>query len=190
MEKIKLGTNISPIPMPVTIIGAKIDEKPNFMTLAWVTRVNMKPPMWGITMNKRHYTAIGIKQNKTFSINIPKAEMIKKTDFCGIISGRKYDKSSLFDIFYGELKNAPMISECPVNIECKLFQTVELPTHYFFIGEIVNVYSVAEFVTQDKLDAQKINPLILSMPLNKYWSLGDHLGDAWRIGRELKELGE
>ncbi len=190
MEKINLGTNISPIPMPVTIIGTKIDEKPNFMTLAWVTRVNMKPTMWGITMNKRHYTAIGIKQNNSFSINIPKAELIKETDFCGIISGRKHDKSSLFDIFYGELKNAPMITECPVNIECKLFQTVELPTHYFFIGEIVNVYSEAKFVTQDKLDAKKIDPLILSMPQNKYWSLGDQLGDAWRIGRELKEKME
>jgi len=187
MEKIKLGTNISPIPMPVTIIGAKVDGTPNFMTLAWVTRVNMKPPMWGITMNQKHHTVIGIKQNNSFSINIPNSEIIKQTDFCGIISGRTYDKSSLFDIFYGELENAPMINECPVNIECKLFQTLKLPTHYFFIGEIVTVYSEEKYVTENKLDAKKIDPLIFSMPQNKYWSLGDQLGDAWRIGRELKE---
>lgn len=190
MEKQPQNTNISPFPMPVTIIGAKVNEFPNFMTLAWVTRVNMRPPMWGITMNKKHHTPIGIIQNDSFSINIPNAEMIEKTDFCGITSGRKYDKSSLFDIFYGELKTAPMINECPVNIECKLFQTVELPTHYFFIGEIVNVYSEEKFVTQDKLDAKKINPLILSTPRNKYWSLGDQLGDAWRVGREFGEKRE
>ncbi|MFW9903798.1 MAG: flavin reductase family protein [Candidatus Thorarchaeota archaeon] len=187
MDKIKLDANISPIPMPVTIIGANINDNPNFMALAWVTRVNMRPSMWGITMNQRHHTAIGIKQNNTFSVNVPNTDLMKETDFCGIISGRKYDKSSLFEVFYGDLKTAPMINECPVNIECKLLQTIELPTHYFFIGEIVNVYSREKYVTENKLDAKKINPLILSMPQNKYWSLGDQLGEAWKIGRELKK---
>ena len=89
MEKVKLGPQTLLYPMPAVLVGSKVAEKPNFMTLAWLTRVNMKPTMWGITMNKKHYTAVGIKQNNSFSINIPKAEMIEKTDFCGIISGRK-----------------------------------------------------------------------------------------------------
>jgi len=187
MSKTKLDTNISPVPMPVTIIGTKVDGKPTFMTLAWVTRVNMKPPMWGITMNKKHHTAVGIKQTNMFSINIPNTSLLEKTDVCGLISGRKYDKSSLFHIFYADNQNVPFISECPVNIACKLVKTVDLPTHYFFIGEIEEVFAETDVITEEKLDAQKIAPILLSMPRNKYWALGDQLGNAWKIGFPLKE---
>ena len=47
--------------------------------------------------------------------------MISETDYCGLVSGRKTDKSNIFNVFYGELETAPMIMECPVSIECKLF---------------------------------------------------------------------
>ena len=46
--------------------------------------------------------------------------MMEKTDFCGLVSGRDIDKAALFDVFYGELKTAPMITECPLSLECRL----------------------------------------------------------------------
>ena len=40
--------------MPVTLLGTKINDKPNFMTLAWVTRVNANPPLFAVAVNKVH----------------------------------------------------------------------------------------------------------------------------------------
>ncbi|OPZ43098.1 MAG: hypothetical protein BWY93_01456 [Euryarchaeota archaeon ADurb.BinA087] len=80
-----------------------------------------------------------------------------------------------------------MISECPVCIECRLVQSVTYPTNEFFIGEIVGSYTEERYLTGGKPDMKKIDPLLLSMPDNRYWSLGEYAGDAWRIGKSLKK---
>ena len=49
-------------------------------------------------------------------------DLLEKNDYCGLVSGEKTDKSHVFDVFYGSLKTAPMIKECPVNLECQLIQ--------------------------------------------------------------------
>ena len=104
MEKISIETNIFMFPMPVVLVGSIINGKPNFMAVGWISRVNGSPPMLAIGINKTHYTAEGIKENRTFSVNIPSANMFVKVDFCGLVSGRKTDKSKLFQVFYGDLK--------------------------------------------------------------------------------------
>lgn len=111
-EKIKINNNVFVYPMPVTLLGANVKGKVNFMALGWVTRVNANPPMLGIGVHKSHYTTEGIKENKSFSVNFPEAEMIIETDYCRLVSGENVDKSSLFEVFYGELETTPMIREC------------------------------------------------------------------------------
>jgi len=100
--------------MPMVLVGAVVDGKANFMAAAWVCRVNAKPPMFSIALG-HHHTNKGIEENKEFSINVPDVSMVEKTDYCGLVSGVKNDKSRLFDVFYGELKKAPLIAECPVS---------------------------------------------------------------------------
>ncbi|HQA80346.1 MAG TPA: flavin reductase family protein [Methanoregulaceae archaeon] len=185
--KISLGKNAFPFPMPVTLLGATVHGKPNFMALGWVSRVNANPPMIGCGVGRHHYTSAGIKQNKTFSVNVPGRSMMAEADYCGIVSGETADKAGLFSVFYGELKTAPMISECPVCIECRLVQSVTYPTNEFFIGEIVGSYTEERYLTGGKPDMKKIDPLLLSMPDNRYWSLGEYAGDAWSIGKSLKK---
>jgi flavin reductase (DIM6/NTAB) family NADH-FMN oxidoreductase RutF len=185
--KISVGKNTFPFPMPVTLLGANVDGKPNFMALGWVSRVNANPPMIGCGVGKHHYTPAGIKQNKTFSVNVPSHSMIEEADYCGIVSGASVDKAGLFSVFYGELKTAPMIKECPICIECRLVQSVHYPTNEFFIGEIAGSYTEERYLTGGKPDMKKIDPLLLSMPDNRYWTLGEHAGDAWSIGKSLKK---
>jgi flavin reductase (DIM6/NTAB) family NADH-FMN oxidoreductase RutF len=91
-------------------------------------------------MNKGHYTNAEIKEHGTFSVNIPSIDMVTKTDYCGLVSGRRVDKGALFETFYGKLGSAPMIKECPVNMECRLIQTIDFPRHDIFIGEIAETY--------------------------------------------------
>ena len=108
------------IPCPVTLLGTMVDDKPDFMTLGWVTRVNANPPTVGCGVGRHHHSVRGIEENQTFSINFPSVEMMQKTDYCGLVSGKDVDKAALFDVYYGELKTAPMIRECPLSMECRL----------------------------------------------------------------------
>ncbi|MBP1730576.1 MAG: flr, partial [Deltaproteobacteria bacterium] len=127
MRKIELAPERVYYPMTCSLVGANVGGRPNYLTVAWFSMVNPKPPYVMVAMNKVHYTNAGIRENGTFSVNIPSAEMAEVTDYCGLVSGSKYDKSGIFETFYGKLLTAPMIKECVFNAECKLIQTVDLP---------------------------------------------------------------
>jgi flavin reductase (DIM6/NTAB) family NADH-FMN oxidoreductase RutF len=185
-EKKRLGSNVFMYPMPMTLLGVNVLKKPNFMALGWVTRVNANPPMVGCGVGKHHYTPQGIEENRTFSINFPSADMIRNVDYCGIVSGKDIDKARLFDVFYGDLKTAPMIRECPLCLECRLVKVVPNPTNNFYIGEIVASYTEEQYLTDGRPDIRKINPLLLTMPDNRYWTVGEYAGDAWCIGKNVK----
>ena len=43
MSKVKIDTNAFTYPMPMTLVGAMVDGRPNFLAVAWVTRVNYPP---------------------------------------------------------------------------------------------------------------------------------------------------
>ncbi len=185
MNKIEVGTRVTPFPMPVTLVGTKINDRVNFMTVAWINRINNNPPIWGAGIGKHHFTVDGLKQNKTFSINIPSAAMVTKTDYCGLGSGRKIDKTDLFEVFYGKLGNAPMIKDCPLTMECEVYNMIELPTNFLVLGEVIAAYSESKYLTDERLDLMKMSPMVLTMPDNRYWTVGDYLAKAWGEGKSL-----
>jgi flavin reductase (DIM6/NTAB) family NADH-FMN oxidoreductase RutF len=186
MSKIAIGPQILSYPMPVSIVGANVDNKPNYLAVAWFTTISFKPPLIAVTLGVSHHTNAGIKQNGSFSVNVPSAEMAQITDYCGLVSGRKVDKSNLFESFYGKLKNAPMIAECPLAAEARLVQTVTIGDHEIFIGEIEEIYTEERFLTNGALDVKKIDPLLLTMPSSEYWTIGERIAAAWSIGKEFK----
>jgi flavin reductase (DIM6/NTAB) family NADH-FMN oxidoreductase RutF len=184
MNKVQIEKSFS-IPMPVLLLGAQVAGKDNFMTLGWCARANANPPMILCSVGNRHYTIQGILETKTFSVNLPSVDMLEKTDYCGIVSGAKTDKSNVFEVFYGTLKTAPMIKDCPICLECQLVQTIPLPTNTIFIGEIVGVYAEDRVVKEGKPDYLEIDPLLLTMPDKRYWTLGRYAGDAWSSGKKV-----
>jgi flavin reductase (DIM6/NTAB) family NADH-FMN oxidoreductase RutF len=185
MQKIEIAAERVYYPMGCSLVGANVGGKPNYLTIAWFSMVHPKPPYVMVTMNKVHYTNAGVKENGTFSVNIPSAEMAEVTDYCGLVSGSKHDKSKLFETFYGKLKTAPMIKECPFNAECKLIQTVDLPMEELFIGEVIGVYTEERYLTEGLPDIRKMNPIILQMPQKKYLTVGAELAPAWEAGKKL-----
>jgi flavin reductase (DIM6/NTAB) family NADH-FMN oxidoreductase RutF len=184
MDKQQVGNNFF-IPMPVVLVGTQVGGKANFMTVGWCARVNANPPMIACGIGNHHYTPKGIEETKTFSVNIPSSDLVEKTDYCGLVSGGKADKSAVFEVFYGSLETAPMIRECPVTLECRLVRTVPLPTNTLFIGEIVGAYADGRVMKDGKPDFPSIDPLFLTMPDNRYWTLGKYAGDAWSTGKNL-----
>ena len=153
--KRKLGAKNCLYPMPTTLVGAMVEGKPTFITIAHVGI--MDPGSVSLGMNKMHYTNAGIKESGTFSVNIPTVEMVKETDYCGLVSGKNVDKAALFEVFYGNLKTAPMIEECPINMECRLVQTVDFPRHDIFIGEIVEAYCQEGISLRASWTSQRFN---------------------------------
>ncbi|MFC1821857.1 flavin reductase family protein [Thermodesulfobacteriota bacterium] len=172
-------------PMPTTLVGANVNGRPNYITIAHVGI--MDPGSISLGMNKVHYTNAGIKENGTFSVNIPSENQVKETDYCGLVSGKGTDKAELFQTFYGGLGTAPMIEECPVNMECKLVRTVDFPKHDIFMGEVVETYCDEEYLTDGVVDFSKVRPILFSMHDTGYWKLGDKFAKAWSVGKELKE---
>ncbi len=172
-------------PMPCTIVGANIKGKANFLAVSWMSRVNDSPPLMMVSLGKGHYTNQGIRESESFSINVPSEMMVAECDYCGMFSGRDHDKSSLFEVFYGDLGKAPMIKECPYNLECRLVRTIELGEHEMFIGEIEAAYSDERYLLdEDVPDLKKMEPFILSMSNNSYLGLGREIGQAWKIGKQ------
>jgi flavin reductase (DIM6/NTAB) family NADH-FMN oxidoreductase RutF len=190
--KTTIGPKSYLYPMPVVLVGANVGGKPNYMTLAYCGIAQMRPPMIMCTLGRIHYTNAGIKENRTFSVNIPAVKMVVPVDYCGLVSGEKVDKSQVFTTFYGVLDTAPMAAECPVNLECRLVDVLDYGgTNELFMGEIVEVHVNADCLDIKGMpDVKKIDPLLFSQPDNSYWTLGTRLAPAWHVGREMEQSGD
>jgi flavin reductase (DIM6/NTAB) family NADH-FMN oxidoreductase RutF len=185
MEKITLGPMPYMSVMPTLLVGANVKGKPNYMTAAWATVACMAPPMVCVAINKARYTAKGIEENKTFSLNIPSVKQVVETDHCGLVSGAQEDKSGVFRSFYGKLKTAPLAEECPVNIECKLFKSVDGGSHLLHIGEVVEIHADKSCVTDGKPDITKINPIIYAQAT--YFGVGKQVDKAFSAGKKYRK---
>jgi flavin reductase (DIM6/NTAB) family NADH-FMN oxidoreductase RutF len=170
-------------PTPTVLAGTMVKGKPNFIAIAHIGIMTLTSISLGI--NKSHYTNEGIKECKTFSVNIPSENLVAQTDYCGLVSGRKADKAKLFNVFYGDLGNAPMIEECPIAMECTLHSIVDLKSHEVFIGEIINTYVDEALLVNEKVDIARLRPLLFDMSSKKYWSLGGEIAPCWSVGRQL-----
>jgi flavin reductase (DIM6/NTAB) family NADH-FMN oxidoreductase RutF len=189
MNKTLMGPQPLIYPMPALLVGAKVDDKPNFMAVGWGGIVNGEPPMISVALRHQRYTLKGIKQNMTFSVNVPSTDLVKETDYCGIISGAKVNKAEVcrFKIFYGKLNNAPLIEQCPVNLECKVVHILDLGSHALIIGRIEETHVSDNCLTDGKPDVNKIKPFIYTTaPASQYQSLGDVVAKAFSVGKELK----
>ncbi len=173
-------------PMVQTILGTTWQDKPNFMALGWAMRVNYQPCLVGAGVHKSHASHQAIVEHGQFSICYPTAAMVAVTDYVGLVSAVNTDKSQIFDVFHGELEHAPMIRECSLCFECVLHSTVDLPTNSFFIGEVKAVWTEERFLTDGKPDPEKMELFFLSMPDNRFWSLGRPIGRAWHEGKAIK----
>ncbi len=180
-----LGPSLYLMPTPITLIGAQVEGKPSFLTVAWVTIAGTKPPLLLAALNKIHFSNHGIKESASFSVNVPSAKQVVDVDYCGLASGAKVDKSSIFTVFYGKLGTAPLAEECPLNFECRLVQVVDLDgSHELFVGEIVETYADEEVLGENGLpELAKVDPLAFAMPENNYWRVGEVVAPAWNIGR-------
>ena len=190
MAKVALPPQALAIVRSILLAGANVGGKPNFMEVGSGMVLSSDPPMFELPIRFRQLTLSGIMENRTFSVNLPSVDNAKETDYCGIVSGRDTDKvkDCNFTVFYGKLKTAPMIDQFPVNLECRLLHVLSSNIHAIVIGQIEATYVSEECVTDGKLDAAKMTPLVWFAEKGEYLALGITVGKSRAIGNEIKKV--
>ena len=173
-------------PVPLVLVTCVDEEgKSNIVTLAWVGTVAAKPPQVALAIRPSRYSHAVISQTGEFAINIPNEDLLPAVDRCGHVSGARTDKFAQMGLTPEPASQiqAPLIAECPVNLECKLTQTIPLGSHDLFIGEIMAVHMDEELLDENGfIDYNKAKAV--AYVGNEYWSLGECLRTS---GFTLKE---
>lgn len=120
----------------VYVIGAKVGEKINGMTAAWVAQVSSEPPMVMVAVGKTHYTRELIEKSGFFSINILASDQHELVRKCGFTSGRDTDKLAGEELTY-KVTGAPILPNSAAYLDCKVVERYEIGDHVIFVGEVV-----------------------------------------------------
>jgi flavin reductase (DIM6/NTAB) family NADH-FMN oxidoreductase RutF len=186
MTKAILDPKAGPLPIlgfyPAIMVGVNVDGKPDFTTVAWTGVAASVPPSITVALQHHRHSLKGIRQNMAFSINIPSADQVKETDYCGLASGARIDKAADcgFTVFYGKLKNVPFIEQCPINHACEVVQILNLGSHELIVGKIVESHASEECLVNGRPDPGKVKPFLFAG--FGYYGIGEYLGDAFKCG--------
>ncbi|MBR4080300.1 MAG: flavin reductase family protein [Clostridia bacterium] len=132
-------------PVPAVMVscrGTEKDARANIITVAWAGTVNSQPPMVSISVRKERFSHQMIMDSGEFVINLTDAAHCRELDWCGVKSGRDYDKFAemkLTPVPAEGLRYAPAIAECPGYLACRVRSVEHLGSHDLFIGEVVGV---------------------------------------------------
>ncbi len=181
--KVKLGPLNALYPTPVVLVGCEREGCINYINIAHIGILDIHT--LSLSLNKSHFTNAIIKETMRLSINIPKESMVEETDYVGLVSGKNVDKSAVFESFYGEMENVPMIKEAPINMACEVIEIIELKNHEVFIVKSKHTYADEEVIENGKINLNLVKPILFDMHQRKYFTLGHDFAKAWSAGRAL-----
>lgn len=184
--KQSIGIKPAILPTPALLISTyDQDGNPNTMTAAWAGVCSSNPVSIAFSVQKSRHTYDALIRTKECTVNIPSIALVKETDFCGISSGRDTDKFGLTGLtpVKAEAVNAPYIEECPIIIECRITQIIEIGVHTQFIAEVCDVRVDEELIGKNgAVDIIKAAPFLYD-PLNRaYHGIGEFLMPAFTTG--------
>lgn len=185
MPKTRLDPGPFVVPMPTVLVGALVDDHPNFMPAAFVGIANFKPPIVACGLSPTHHTCTGIEVHHCFSLNLPPPELVQATDWCGLNSGKRVDKTRVFETFPGQETGAPMIEACRLTAECRVIQVAPFDVDTVYFGEVVAVYADDDVLTDGKPDWSRVAPMLFTFPDKAYWELGPRVAGAWSVGKSF-----
>ncbi len=178
-------------PLPTTLVVTGTMEKANIVTIAWVSLLTSTPPTLGISVGQKGFSGEEINMRKEFTVNIATTNIMTESDFCGITSGKNVDKFKKTGLtkLPSKIIKAPIIKECPLNLECKLIDSGVVGSTNHFIGEIVETHIDTDKLQDIKNPAsilvESFDPLIYISGVREYRNVGKKIGDAYKIGKNL-----
>ena len=182
----KPGTMIYPLPAIMVSCGATPDEY-NVFTASWVGTICSDPAMCYVSIRPERHSYGIIKRNMAFTLNLTTEELARATDWCGVRSGRDYNKFTEMNItpVKGVKVAAPYIEESPISIECRVKEIVPLGTHDMFIADVLNVIADDRYINPETgaFDMQAAH--LMAYCHGQYFKLGEAIGRfSWSVKKK------
>jgi flavin reductase (DIM6/NTAB) family NADH-FMN oxidoreductase RutF len=177
-------------PMPVPLVAAAHAGERGLLTVAWIGMVSGTPPTIAMGVRESRNTLRLIEASREFTVNVPRVGMEAAVDFCGIVSGEDGDKFAAAGLtpVPGTVVAAPIVAECPLNLECRVTEIHDVGDYRLVLGEVVETLADEEIVTKTgNVDVDLLDPLTYLPGVREYRGLGPKLADAYRVGLPLKE---
>ncbi len=173
----KPGNVLSPVPVVLVSCGGALGWKPNLLTIAWIGSICSEPPMLSISVRPERYSYDIIQATREFVVNVPSLRQARAVDWCGVVSGRNVDKFAGAGLTPAPalIVKAPIVLECPLNIECRVQKSLELGSHTMFLAEVVAVQVSSALVgAKGRLRLEKAG--LLAFAHGEYFELGRRIG--------------
>jgi len=187
--KKSLGAKTIVYPTPVFVVATYDSAgKPNLMTASWGGICCSTPPCVAVAIRKVTYSYSNITERKAFTINIPSETYVKEADYFGLVSGKEADKFAVTGLtpVKSDLVDAPYIGEFPFVLECKVRHIIEIGLHTQFIGEIMDIKAEESMLNEKgALEIEKVKPFLFAPESRAYYKVGDYLGKAFSLGKEI-----
>lgn len=186
----KPGTLVYPLPAVLVSCG-RVGGEMNMFTASWCGTICTNPPMVYVSIRPERHSYGLIKELGEFGLNLTTCEMARETDWCGVTSGRRYDKFAETGLAYeiGQATEVPLLVDSPISLECKLRQIVPLGSHDMFIADVVNVRANERFIDPDTGGFDMERAGLLAYAHGEYFALGEFIGHfGWSV-RKQKDKG-
>ena len=177
---------IYPLPAILVSCGSSPEEW-NVFTASWTGTICSDPAMCYVSIRPERHSYDIVKRNMEFTLNLTTVELAKATDWCGVRSGRDYNKFEEMNItpIKGVKVNAPYIDESPIAIECRVKDIIKLGTHDMFIAEVLNVIADDKYIDPESgaFDMKKADLLVYAH--GGYYTMGELIGTfGWTVKKK------
>lgn len=180
---------IYPLPAVLVTCGASPEEY-NVLTAAWTGTICSDPALCYVSIRKERYSHDIVERNMAFTINLTNKELARATDWCGVRSGRDYNKFKEMQLtpVKGIKVAAPYLEESPMSIECRMRDIMHLGSHDMFIAEVMNVLADERYIDAEtgKFDLERAD--LIAYCHGEYFTLGEKLGNfGWTVRKKNKK---
>ena len=181
-SKKNLGSLLALYPKPMTVVGAEVEGKVNWLVVGHTGIIGHDPIL--VSMNKRHHTNQGIRKAMKLSINLVSREMLPGADYVGSVSGARVDKSEVFEYHWGE-NGTPVIDSLPLTMECDVVDIYETEGFDNFVCFVANTYAAPDVLDADgNLDYTRLKPVLFTFPGYSYLATGEVIGKCLKLDSE------
>ena len=192
--KKRLGPLERLFPMPCVLVVGGTIELADALTVAWINVIASTPPTVAMGLRRTRRTLELIRENGDFTVNVPDTRMVAAVDYCGISSGRSTDKfvDAGLTLEPSTLVTAPIIAECPYNLECRVTGETEVGEYVVVLGEIVETHADERILRAgtDIIEMDSLDPLSYIAGAREYRAIGRKVADAYSVGKSVKPTAD
>jgi flavin reductase (DIM6/NTAB) family NADH-FMN oxidoreductase RutF len=185
-----LGPSDRLYPMPCPLVLGGTMEHADALAVAWIAIGGANPPTIVMALRHSRRTLELIRETGEFTVNIPRARDAAVVDYFGMVSGHDHDKfaETGWTLEPASVVSAPLIAQCPYNLECRVLSETDNGSHVLVVGEVVQSHAEESILdaTGTKVDVALLDPLIYIAGSREYRRLGEKVADAFSIGTTVK----